>query len=873
MEHSKGWLAKLWQPQRFSQLLCCGVSYGWIMVVLSCSTAALAAESLGRFIQPQEGYQAKTNLLLAVEAQDNDGIAQVLVTFNHQAQLLLCDSEISCGGSSFSHRINNFDPHTLKLAAGRLQLQLWITDRFGRKTQVASTSIHWQPPSPGTLQVQRSSDGKSLSVRWDPSPSLLRYNLYLASVSGVNRANYKQLPDGQAVLAQKSTAAQFNALDPLKDYYLFITGLSGSGETALTPEIVVQSLRANKPPVAMNDSYSGRSDQTLTVNAEQGLLANDVDPDADPLSVQTSAITPAQFGTLQLFSNGSFSYVPNAGFRGTDSFVYQISDSRGGVAQARVQLTIAPRISNLAGQSTSLSGEFYYIGQGADPVGSQVGTGLYRIGDCVQLVDTRCSMLGRYTESAQSGNAPGQQGSYALMMTYPGTGQSPVLARSISANNNSVQFVRTGQARFELSLFPDSGGQYQGLYPNIPFADSLGFAAFIGNTASCSGLSGGLACSIGQVGQVAGAEMRAPLDRLSFTIPGSALDRPGTTPPIATNDSYQAGANQTFAVAAPGVLGNDNDGRNQLQGNSLNIRHRFNPGLGALVGLAANEYQQRLFLYPEFAANIHQVDRRGAALGSFARQGEAANDVDVDIAAQAFLLKDVRVPQGTLLFFNGETNETEVFALDPQTGALLSRLDTAFGASHVVGGAFNSKTGTLWLLQDNVPAANIGNQVAQIDPVSGRVINSFGLVTATHSFSVSFGDLHVNPVNGNLLIASSIQSAIAEFDQSGKLIRQMALPAGVGNISGLSASADGKTFWLAATTGEVVELGFANQAPWPSLTATLLQAPANGVVVLKPDGSFSYTPNRGFTGSDSFTYQLAGAFGGNSQGTVQLDVR
>lgn len=849
------------------------LSMSFMLILLCWNTALLAADSSGRFVQPLPGSTAQGNVLLVTEATDLDGIEQVWLSFNNSAELLLCNSEISCGGSDFSYRISNFDPATLKLSPGTLQLQLWVKDRLGNQSSVASQSLNWQPPGPGALRVQRSADGKALAVQWDAHPAIVRYNLYLAASPGVNRANYRQLPEGRALLAQKNTTAQLSGLDPLKPYYLFITGLNGAGEIALSPEIVVPSLLANQPPVAVNDNYTGLNNQELAITAALGLLANDVDADGDSLSVQITPVTPVQFGTLQLAADGSFNYVPNAGFSGTDFFVYQISDGRGGQAQASVQLTISPVVTNLAGNSTSISGEFYYIGQGESPAGSQIGTGLYRIGDCVQLVDTRCSMLGRYVESAQSGNQPGQQGNYAFMMTYPGTGQSPVLARSIAANSNSVQFVQVGQARFTLTLFPDSGGQYQGLYPNTPFADSLGFGAFIGNTAGCTGLGGSQACTIGQVGQVVAAEMRAPLDRLSFTIPGSALNPPANSPPVAANDSYQVSVNQTLGVAAPGVLSNDTEGRAMIQGNSLVVRHRYNPGLGSLVALAANEYQQSLFLYPAFGANVLRTDRLGEALGSFARQGEAANDVDLDIAAQAFLLKDVRVAQGSLLLFNGETDATEVYAMDPQSGAVLSRLDTAFGASHVVGGAFNSKTGTLWLLQDNVPAANIGNQVAQIDPVSGQVISNFGLVTAVHDFSVSYGDLHVNPVNGNLLIASSIQTAIAEFDKSGKLLRQIALPAGVDSISGLASSADGKTLWLASTNGEVTELGFANQGQWPSLAVTLVQSPVNGTLVLKPDGSFSYTPNRGYSGPDSFIYQLSGAFGGVSQGTVQLDVR
>ena len=38
------------------------------------------------------------------------------------------------------------------------------------------------------------------------------------------------------------------------------------------------------------------------------------------------------------------------------------------------------------------------------------------------------------------------------------------------------------------------------------------------------------------------------------------------------------------------------------------------------------------------------------------------------------------------------------------------------------------------------------------------------------------------------------------------------------------------------------------------LTAVLVNNPTNGTLVLNGDGSFLYTPNAGFAGTDSFTY-------------------
>src|SRR5206468_12634838 len=55
------------------------------------------------------------------------------------------------------------------------------------------------------------------------------------------------------------------------------------------------------------------------------------------------------------------------------------------------------------------------------------------------------------------------------------------------------------------------------------------------------------------------------------------------------------------------------------------------------------------------------------------------------------------------------------------------------------------------------------------------------------------------------------------------------------------------------------------------LSTTLLRAPANGSVTLNADGSFSYTPNASFSGTDSFVY-AAGDGSASSQSTVTLTV-
>jgi VCBS repeat-containing protein len=61
--------------------------------------------------------------------------------------------------------------------------------------------------------------------------------------------------------------------------------------------------------------------------------------------------------------------------------------------------------------------------------------------------------------------------------------------------------------------------------------------------------------------------------------------------------------------------------------------------------------------------------------------------------------------------------------------------------------------------------------------------------------------------------------------------------------------------------------GSAAEHTWEKLTD-----PANGTVVVNPDGSFVYTPNANFNGTDSFTYTVTDKDGNTSTATVNLTV-
>ena len=70
------------------------------------------------------------------------------------------------------------------------------------------------------------------------------------------------------------------------------------------------------------------------------MLANDGDQDGDAITLQTTPVSGPANGTVALASDGSFTYTPNSGFNGTDSFVYRIADATGRTADGTVTITV-----------------------------------------------------------------------------------------------------------------------------------------------------------------------------------------------------------------------------------------------------------------------------------------------------------------------------------------------------------------------------------------------------------------------------------------------------------------------------------------------------------------------------------------------------
>jgi len=109
-------------------------------------------------------------------------------------------------------------------------------------------------------------------------------------------------------------------------------------DTSQSYAVKVQLNVTNPVPVTEPDIYFTENGVSLTVEAAEGVLANDVDPNGDTMTAVLA--TDAEHGVLALNPDGSFSYAPDSGFGGQDSFTYTASDGTGSSEPTTVNLNV-----------------------------------------------------------------------------------------------------------------------------------------------------------------------------------------------------------------------------------------------------------------------------------------------------------------------------------------------------------------------------------------------------------------------------------------------------------------------------------------------------------------------------------------------------
>ncbi|MHA3775299.1 Ig-like domain-containing protein [Verrucomicrobiota bacterium sgz303538] len=106
---------------------------------------------------------------------------------------------------------------------------------------------------------------------------------------------------------------------------------------ASSAHVTVTVSPVNDEPSANDDLATTTEDMPKTI----AVLGNDADPDNDPLTV-TAATVPAAQGTVTINADGTLTYTPALNFNGTATISYSISDGHGGTSSAIAFVTVTP---------------------------------------------------------------------------------------------------------------------------------------------------------------------------------------------------------------------------------------------------------------------------------------------------------------------------------------------------------------------------------------------------------------------------------------------------------------------------------------------------------------------------------------------------
>ncbi len=136
-------------------------------------------------------------------------------------------------------------------------------------------------------------------------------------------------------------AANYNGSVPV------ITYTTNTGATS-TLTITINPVDDGSP-VAAADTYSTPQD-TAIVQAAGSLTANDTLTDEADIDVVTNARTDNDKGTISIAADGSFTFTPDNGFNGIETFTYTLTDTDGDTATAVITL-------NVGGPSVTITGD------------------------------------------------------------------------------------------------------------------------------------------------------------------------------------------------------------------------------------------------------------------------------------------------------------------------------------------------------------------------------------------------------------------------------------------------------------------------------------------------------------------------------------
>ncbi len=208
----------------------------------------------------------------------------------------------------------------------------------------------------------------------------------------------------------------------------------GEGGTDVAQVWITVGEAPNQAPDAVDDSNSTPFETAVSGN----VLPNDVDPDGDNLTAEL--VTGAANGEVILNPDGSYTYTPNDGFVGTDTFEYRIDDGEGGEDIAVVTIDVGEP-----------EPEKVYSYDVVEPQGSDAGGDIQRV--TTSFNETTSEFTFRtvidgdtdgFTLAVNNGPNPKGNGDEVPLFYFDNSGDQPVItAYNYNGENNFSSFQDT----------------------------------------------------------------------------------------------------------------------------------------------------------------------------------------------------------------------------------------------------------------------------------------------------------------------------------------------------------------------------------------------------------------------------------------------
>lgn len=200
-------------------------------------------------------------------------------------------------------------------------------------------------------------------------------------------------------------------------------------------------------PTANNDTYSVIKNTTLSKDRFNGILSNDYDANLDNYTItiggtnlpsaSSSTVKTGTYGSLTMYGDGHFTYVPTTDATGTDTFTYTLTDNDG--TSSTATLTFYVREPNQAPTDISISNNSLALSSANDAVvgtftttdpdtydafdyaiTSQSTNGLFKIVDGVlKVADATLLTAGSHTVTVRSTDLGGATVSETFVIEVP----------------------------------------------------------------------------------------------------------------------------------------------------------------------------------------------------------------------------------------------------------------------------------------------------------------------------------------------------------------------------------------------------------------------------------------------------------------------